>query len=492
MEIHEQPIINLLSFLHLQNPIGGYFLCANVPDTIFYENSIPKQWFFSKKAQVRMKSRMKLDDNYIRCYFQELNQEIVAIWRTKQELQVFNKERLTKFFQEEGQKDGILQRFIYPKGNKNSTIIIQWSQNQTLFEKFESNFMLDDKSIDIYQRALTHERDGTLAQQINSKSLTERLEHFTAAIATHGNDLMKWKSKIIRMTLEIKIDNAGQIWLNNCVHIKWSTQEQVNMKSLSLPSFIDQEKLILKQHKNILKDSQCEMCDTLFHKNDLMKTYIKNIIESWNFDHMGDNDKLLVTKKQEILLRKKTMAEKLDVKQDIELRQVNQNYLIPSLIRKIFPKLKYAQYQELLGNPGFLEMEFNVCYNCHIQIDKGVNVSQDLSKLAKQEMLCPATYRGIQRLRPEILKERLITTRREILRKIANHGHRNEQMNERIPQVSTRIFNSTNSSRIVGISPIKSMITSILPKYSMITLDTKINNKNATTRTHSRRVSDLK
>ena len=39
------------------------------------------------------------------------------------------------------------------------------------------------------------------------------------------------------------------------------------------------------------------MCDKLFHKNDLLKTYIKNIIESWNFDHMGDNDKLFVTKK---------------------------------------------------------------------------------------------------------------------------------------------------------------------------------------------------
>ncbi|CAD8179106.1 unnamed protein product [Paramecium octaurelia] len=487
MEIHEQPIINLLSFLHLQNPIGDYFLSANVPDTIFYENSVPKQWFFSKKAQVRMKSRMKLDDNYISQYFLELNQEIVAIWRTKSELQVFNKESLNKFFQYEGQKDGILQRFVYPKGNYNFSILIQWSQNQTLFEKFESKFMLSDKTVDIYQRALTHERDGTLAQQINSKSLTERLEHFSGAIATHGNDLMKWKSKIIRMTLEIKIDNSGQIWLTNCVLMKWSTQEQVQMKSLSLPQFIDQEKLVLKQHKNIMKDSHCEMCDTLFHRNDLMKTYIKNIIESWKFDHMGDNDKLFVTKKQEVLLRKKTMAEKLDVRQDIELRQVNQNYLIPALIRKIFPKLKYSQYKELLGNPGFLEMEFNVCYNCHVQIDKGVNVSQDLSKLAKQEMLCPTTYRGIQKLRPEILKERLINTRKEILRKIANHGHQTD----RIPLVSTKHFNSTNTSRIVGISPIKSMITTIMPKYSVITIDTK-GNKNATTRTHSRRASDLK
>lgn len=38
------------------------------------------------------------------------------------------------------------------------------------------------------------------------------------------------------------------------------------------------------------------MCDKNYHKNDLMKTKIKNIIESWNFDHMGDNDKLLIAK----------------------------------------------------------------------------------------------------------------------------------------------------------------------------------------------------
>lgn len=45
-----------------------------------------------------------------------------------------------------------------------------------------------------------------------------------------------------------------------------------------------------------------------------MKTQIKYIIESWNFDHMGDNDKLLAAKSSKSLLRKKTMAERLELK----------------------------------------------------------------------------------------------------------------------------------------------------------------------------------
>lgn len=56
------------------------------------------------------------------------------------------------------------------------------------------------------------------------------------------------------------------------------------------------------------------MCNNIFHKNDVMKTKIKEILESWSFDHIGGNDKLITKQKELKLIKKKTILEKLELK----------------------------------------------------------------------------------------------------------------------------------------------------------------------------------
>ena len=40
------------------------------------------------------------------------------------------------------------------------------------------------------------------------------------------------------------------------------------------------------------------------------------------------------------------------------------------------------KYFELLENPGFRECEIQICEECYALIDKGVNIKEDVGKLA--------------------------------------------------------------------------------------------------------------
>jgi hypothetical protein len=62
--------------------------------------------------------------------------------------------------------------------------------------------------------------------------------------------------------------------------------------------------------------------------------------------------------------------------------EINKNYKVPDLMRKLMPKLKEKRYIELIENPGFMDRTIEVCQNCYIHINKGVNVIEDVGKLA--------------------------------------------------------------------------------------------------------------
>jgi hypothetical protein len=53
--------------------------------------------------------------------------------------------------------DGILQRFIEPKGDFNSVYKIVWSKNFCLFEKRKNKRYVWDTKYDVNERVLTYE-----------------------------------------------------------------------------------------------------------------------------------------------------------------------------------------------------------------------------------------------------------------------------------------------------------------------------------------------
>lgn len=52
--------------------------------------------------------------------------------------------------------------------------------------------------------------------------------------------------------------------------------------------------------------------------------------------------------------------------------EIDKNYRVPDLIRKLMPRLKERKYLECLHNPTFMEIQIEVCQECFIDINKGL------------------------------------------------------------------------------------------------------------------------
>ncbi len=53
--------------------------------------------------------------------------------------------------------DGILQKFIEPKGEHNNMIKVIWSPSMCLFERRQNKNSIFDKKLNMYERVLTYE-----------------------------------------------------------------------------------------------------------------------------------------------------------------------------------------------------------------------------------------------------------------------------------------------------------------------------------------------
>eukprot|EP01027_Heterolobosea_sp_BB2_P005147 GEZU01007901.1.p1 GENE.GEZU01007901.1~~GEZU01007901.1.p1 ORF type:complete len:139 (+),score=31.97 GEZU01007901.1:40-456(+) len=81
----------------------------------------------------------------------ETGEEITSV-------EFFDKNDLNTFlFKREKREQGILQKFVTPKGSFNSVIQAIWSPHVTLVERRNNIHKLNDKKWTMYERAVTYE-----------------------------------------------------------------------------------------------------------------------------------------------------------------------------------------------------------------------------------------------------------------------------------------------------------------------------------------------
>lgn len=204
---------------------------------------------------------------------------------------------------------------------------------------------------------------------------------------------------------------------------------------------------------------------------------LKYIIESWNFNHLGSEK--LQSKKEEAHLQhqqsKTTLLQKLKgqdrpkkFSDEVVLsRKIDPNYLIPDLIRKLYPRMKQEVFLELLLHPGFMDIEIPICYECHVEIDKGVNVTEDINKMVQMERIRKTTHKGTGELKACDLKKRYELTRKSILSRLKgglgerllkvnkgggdNSGNTTKWVFEKKQQESM-------ASKVTGLTPVQSLL----------------------------------
>eukprot|EP00755_Sulcionema_specki_P019271 Sspe_Gene.11953::Locus_4067_Transcript_2_3_Confidence_0.286_Length_2251::g.11953::m.11953 len=215
---------------------------ARCPDTVVYEHNFPQHWYTydSKHGEILKRPGSFLDTAQILKYFSRpvsKDCDIVAQYLCSMEnpeteemetsVEFFTEETLKDFLQNRKHRpDGVLQRFITPKGEHNFQIQAVWSPRVTLVYKRTNNHRLKDRTVGVYERAVTcdgpphYTRDDLLAEITRAevvKICSNFVNHFSST--EH--------KPISRLVLHFKVDEKDNIW------VIWASSLRIGMTKFS-------------------------------------------------------------------------------------------------------------------------------------------------------------------------------------------------------------------------------------------------------------------
>ena len=181
----------------------------NIPDTVIIKHGQPICWYFtSTNGRIKKKNRQNLLNARIEESFTRhlLGYDVLATFisvanedqaenkgegeafNKKTQLQFLDHEALNQFLYKSGRNNnGILQKFIEPKGVKNEAIRIIWSPKVCLLERCENINQLHDKRFGIYERCVTFEGPEYYSKStpLRGPVLAGQLQKVCEAIVSH-------------------------------------------------------------------------------------------------------------------------------------------------------------------------------------------------------------------------------------------------------------------------------------------------------------------
>nr|CCC92572.1 unnamed protein product [Trypanosoma congolense IL3000] len=212
--------------------------CRNVfvPDTVVYEHNFPRGWYTSdvKAKEVMRRQGKDLDAATIEYGFSRdvaENFPVVATYlsiheenigngvtETTTRVEVLNKEDIGAFVARKNKSNGILQRFIYPKGHHNSVIKVVWSPRIAMIQRRKNKYPIKDRKRaekDPFAITVTYEGPEYLSEEGNvSLHVAFEVKSVCSEIIKH---FFHTEHKYItRMVLYFKSDVKDRLWLLWC------------------------------------------------------------------------------------------------------------------------------------------------------------------------------------------------------------------------------------------------------------------------------------
>ena len=201
---------------------------ARCPDTVVYEHSFPQHWYTynAKHAEIQKRPGWYLDTAQIYRHFSRpvtRGLDVVAQYICTQEgsgaedeaetsVEFFTADTLLEFLRRRSRPDGVLQRFVAPKGERNFQIQAVWSPKVTLVYKRTNTRRMCDQTVRPYERSVTCDgpshycRDDLVAARTRQEVVAlcnNFVQHFAAT--EHR--------PVSRLVLHLKADARGNLWI---------------------------------------------------------------------------------------------------------------------------------------------------------------------------------------------------------------------------------------------------------------------------------------
>ena len=119
--------------------------------------------------------------------------------------------------------EGVLQKFISPKGEQKSTLSIIWSNKLCFFER----------------RAINYDGEKYHSQilPIRGTTLPHRMQSIANSIHYHISNITFEKMHVSRMVLHFRLDNKDKLWLLYWSSLRLASDEDVGIASLTAPQY---------------------------------------------------------------------------------------------------------------------------------------------------------------------------------------------------------------------------------------------------------------
>lgn len=254
--------------------------CPNVviPNTVVYKYRQPAYWYYSSSdQQMKMRKKGEMTNQKIYDSFRKRKNptcEVVAYYISTREnddgkemtsIEYFDEQGLHDFlFNRQKEHNGIIQKFIDPKGKSNAIIRAIWSPKLCLLEQRVNLKPVNDGRYDMYERCVTYE--GAEHQSMNAPVrgiyLPSRLQTICDSIVDHVMRTSSQHYRISRMVLNFKLDHNNKLWLLWCSSMRLAADKYAVKKPFPVNISGD-----------ITVPDKCK--DTVFRASNLSSTYFK-------------------------------------------------------------------------------------------------------------------------------------------------------------------------------------------------------------------------
>lgn len=225
----------------------------NLPDTIVFKNGTPSNWYFTaSNGRVKRKNRQNLMNARIEEAFtkhllgydvlaffihvastdeDDLNKDMVA---KPMSIEYFDRVGLTDFlYKRRDKSNGILQRFVEPKGVKNEMIRAIWSPKVCLLERSENIHQLHDHRFGLFERSVTFEGPEYYytSAPLRGPVLAGQIQKICESVVSHISEVTFAQQQVSRMVLNLKVDSRDKIWLlfSTSIRCSGANEDLVNM-----------------------------------------------------------------------------------------------------------------------------------------------------------------------------------------------------------------------------------------------------------------------
>lgn len=319
-------IENLFYFLWCKDDFGAGPRIF-IPHTVVYRATQPSAWYFTslRTGKIKKKSTVNVNNVQIEHSFtrNKSSTDIVAYYmylqpsaasspasscddspRGQAIIEYFDAEMLRTFlYKREKTHNGMLQKYILPKGTGSATIRAIWSPKICLLERRVNLKNLYDKRYGVYDRGVTFDGPDlySRSEPVRGAMLPGEVQSLCETIVDHVTQVSYHKYRISRMVLHLRSDADDRLWLLWCSSLRLvqlnASEAMPKMRPLDIvsdaqvPAFVQfglqpQPSMLLQHEQSEMAStvivptaSQCLSCGMHMDRNRLLQTTYKAIVE---------------------------------------------------------------------------------------------------------------------------------------------------------------------------------------------------------------------